>query len=720
MKIVLAADIFPPESGGPATYVVALGNKLAQPEYAHTVRIVSLNPNSDQTKALCPVYTVRSKHKMLRYLHYFFLLFKHGKDADVIYAMGPVNAGFPAYLAARVRRKRCVVKVVGDYAWEQWQNRGNPFVSLETFQTMSLTGSIARLRNIERWVCGRADLVIVPSQYLRRIVIGWGVESNNVQVIYNAVDVASPSPVSKPKGEQWVVSVGRLVPWKGMETLIEVMRGLIEKYPRIRLKIIGDGPEFASLQSKVKSFKLEDIVALLGSLSREETLAYMVAADVIVLNSAYEGLSHVLLEALSLRRPVVASRCGGNPELITDGRNGYLFSYNDIYAIAKSIEKIIAGGAFHSSGFEEGREKEFSLETMFARTMDVLRGEKNHRASMRLMISLDHRILDATSAVAERMKHYGEEQPLLIFIPNREPKKVELSPMASVYAFGGTSKIQQFFRLVQIGSQAVSKGGIREVTTQDPFFTGLIGYSIARRHHIPWEVQLHGDFFGSAYYRKSSFMNFFRYALGRFLIGKADRVRVVGERVRQSVLHLGIPDEKIKVRAVSVDASTIASYHPRFSLHDRYPNFSPIFLILGRLDPVKNIEWIVDVFRRAQQEQPNALLLIVGDGSELSCLKKCVLAQGLENAVRFEIWTTDPWGYLKGADCVLFPSLSEGYGLVAVETVAAGTPLIINDVGVAGFEVKEGEKVRIIPVAKKQEWVDEMKKTVCIHDRIDH
>src|SRR3989338_5986709 len=120
MKILIVADIFPPQSGGPATYSVMLANELVK---TYEVTIVSLKPQSDKTSVHCRLFVVPEKSKILKYWHYFWLLFKQAKDADVVYAMGPVNAGLPAMLAAKLRRKRLVTKVVGDYAWEQGVQR---------------------------------------------------------------------------------------------------------------------------------------------------------------------------------------------------------------------------------------------------------------------------------------------------------------------------------------------------------------------------------------------------------------------------------------------------------------------------------------------------------------------------------------------------------------------------------------------------------------------
>ena len=93
------------------------------------------------------------------------------------------------------------------------------------------------------------------------------------------------------------------------------------------------------LIQKVEQYNMQYAVELLGNLSYEKTLAYIKSADVFVLNSGYEGLSHVLLEAISCGVPVLASRSGGNPEIL---RSENLFDYNDKEQIKELILKMLA------------------------------------------------------------------------------------------------------------------------------------------------------------------------------------------------------------------------------------------------------------------------------------------------------------------------------------------------------------------------------------------
>lgn len=317
------------------------------------------------------------------------------------------------------------------------------------------------------------------------------------------------------------------------------------------------------------------------------------------------------------------------------------------------------------------------------------------------MLSLDEKILDKNSAVAQRMVGYGQINELFILIPNKQKIIFDLSPKIHVQSSGG-SKFFQFFNLINLGRKLMRNNDMQEITAQDPFFIGLIGIILKFFTDKKLEIQLHGDFFSSDYYRKSGLGNLFRYWLAKLLvIKKADILRVVGERIEHSLLELGIDKSKILIKPIFVDKEKIENYSPKIDLHAKYLGCKKIFLFLGRLDPVKNVSWLVDVFVQVVKKNTDYLLLIVGDGPEKYNIMTRIEIVGLKDSIKMENWTMDPVSYIKTADCLLFPSLSEGYGLVAMEAHAAGTSVIMTDVGAANYELKSGPKVIIVPVGDK-------------------
>lgn len=175
----------------------------------------------------------------------------------------------------------------------------------------------------------------MPSQYLAKIVTSWGVNPKKIKVIYNAFDLNINLANRDALREKYnlngfvVMTAGRLVPWKGIKELVESVIILKNLIPELSLIIAGDGPEREALVSLVRLRGAVDYIQFTGELLQPDLFAYIKAADLFVLNSTYEGLSHQLLEVMSLETPIVATDVGGNPEIITTGENGILISpYN--------------------------------------------------------------------------------------------------------------------------------------------------------------------------------------------------------------------------------------------------------------------------------------------------------------------------------------------------------------------------------------------------------
>jgi Glycosyltransferase len=153
-------------------------------------------------------------------------------------------------------------------------------------------------------------------------VVKWGVPAEKVVVIYNAVEIPdSIEPLPVPlKTPIKAITVGRLVPWKRVNRLLEAL----EKIPELGLVVVGDGPERPRLERMAQDLGVSDRVYFAGQRSKRETIGLMAACDFFVLNSTYEGLPHVVLEAMALGLPVVATAVGGTPEVVRDGKTGML------------------------------------------------------------------------------------------------------------------------------------------------------------------------------------------------------------------------------------------------------------------------------------------------------------------------------------------------------------------------------------------------------------
>lgn len=365
IHLLIATGIYPPDGGGPATYVKYL--KEALPDFGYRVKVVTYGNPENQEKDL---YIVNKKrNKILRYLDFFYYVWKLAIWADLVYIQGPVSEGLPSYLACRLRRKKYILKVVGDYAWEQ-SGRFGVADLLDEFLNKKYSWPVELMRKIQKRVAEKATLVITPSNYLKKVISTWGINPEKIKVIYNAVNPRNVAKITKPKNEIWLVTNARMVSWKGLDTLIKLMPDFWVINENIKLKIIGTGPEKENLEREIKKLKThkQGHIKLLGQIPNSEALGFMQAADLFILNSGYEGLPHVVLECFFLGTPVIASRAGGNPEIVLPGQSGALFEYNNAEEIREKVINFLETRNGHNVWLEtdEGKNfiKQFNFDTM--------------------------------------------------------------------------------------------------------------------------------------------------------------------------------------------------------------------------------------------------------------------------------------------------------------------------------------------------------------------
>jgi len=340
-KILLVAGIFPPDIGGPATYTKKVADELT--ERGSLVNVICYaNEKKDSFEPYYIKRIFRYRSRLARYGAYFWNLISLMKKNDIVYCQGPMSAGLPCTLASLVTGKEFFLKVVGDPSWEMARNKKITTDNIDEFQERKSFSFIARvMRAVQKFVCHRSKLIIVPSLYLKGIVKQWGIDDNKIEVIYNATNL--PVIDKKESSDRpTILSVGRLVDWKGFDQLIDLMTEMIKETPKLLLLIVGDGPLKNELQNKIDDLDLNDNIRLTGKVSKDEVFQYMQSADVFVLNTSYEGLPHIVLEAMAARLPVIITRVGGNVEVVNDGENGFLYNLGDIDDLKKKIELLLS------------------------------------------------------------------------------------------------------------------------------------------------------------------------------------------------------------------------------------------------------------------------------------------------------------------------------------------------------------------------------------------
>jgi len=246
----------------------------------------------------------------------------------------------------------------------------------------------------------------------------------------------------------------------------------------------------------------------------------------------------------------------------------------------------------------------------------------------------------------------------------------------TVYPTNSGGKLRRYRDAVRIGKR------IRDVdiiSVQDPFEVGVVGLLVARARQIPLHVQVHTDFLSPSF-ASHSLINRIRVFLAGFVLRGAARIRVVSPRIARSITKRYGELAPISVLPIYVDTARFATAEPGPVLPQRFAKFLYRLLLIARLESEKGAARALEAF--AQAAPSTACLIITGDGRERDALLARAEALGVASRVFFE-GTRDPAPYMALADLVLVPSEYEGYGMVIIEALAAGKPVLATDVGIA-------------------------------------
>jgi glycosyltransferase involved in cell wall biosynthesis len=391
MKVFIASGIFHPESGGPATYL-----REILPEFqarGWELRVLTYGSGSTDGYGY-PLTRIPRNAVPLRMLGYATASRPLLAWADVVYLH---SLDLPLWGERRAPR---IAKVVGDIAWERAIRKAwiPQTTDIDDFQTRAYDNLLAELGKAQRArIAQSMDAIVVPSAYLKRMVVGWGVPERKVHVVYNALpkhesggkldaihgvrthmgstQTDARAVLGLAADEPFLLTAARLTPWKGVQHLISAL----QRVPDVRLLVAGDGDMLPALRAQAEQQGLAGRVVFLGNVSREQMPLYMRAADYLALYSGYEGLSHTLLEALREGTPVIASDKGGNPEVVQHAVNGLLVPYVDVYALGQVIAQAFAPGkrAALAANAHVGMER-FQFARMVEETAGILEGFAKH------------------------------------------------------------------------------------------------------------------------------------------------------------------------------------------------------------------------------------------------------------------------------------------------------------------------------------------------------
>ena len=219
-----------------------------------------------------------------------------------------------------------------------------------------------------RWLLKRCDHVTAVGRFVKQALVdNEGIEASRVEVIHNGIDPESFPPVNTQARAQarrelgvgddcpLVMQVARLHSVKDHATAVRAFAQVIKRLPDARLCLVGDGALREELEALVRELEVQDRVLFTGV--RADVKRLLPAADLFMLSSLSEGISVTLLEAMSVGLAIVATRVGGNPEVVEHGVTGLLSDRRDDNALAQNILALLSDPEKRKACAQAGRRR---------------------------------------------------------------------------------------------------------------------------------------------------------------------------------------------------------------------------------------------------------------------------------------------------------------------------------------------------------------------------
>ena len=216
---------------------------------------------------------------------------------------------------------------------------------------------------IDKFCLKRYESVICVSDDLVEECRAAGVPEKRLLLVENAIDAddyrrtrstaEAKRALGFPENRFLIGAVGRLSAEKGFDVLIRAMQGLVRLGRDVHLAIVGEGGERPALETLIRECGLADRVTLAGW--QTDVRGYFEAMDAFALSSHREGLPNVLLEAMALEAPVVATRVNGVPRVIQNDENGLLVEPGDVEALASALDRVVLDGTLRARLIAAGR-----------------------------------------------------------------------------------------------------------------------------------------------------------------------------------------------------------------------------------------------------------------------------------------------------------------------------------------------------------------------------
>ncbi|MBN1778959.1 MAG: glycosyltransferase family 4 protein [Candidatus Buchananbacteria bacterium] len=308
MKIIIASGTYKPEISGQSTFISNLISALKKVEPSFDVSVVTYS-DSKPAEAEDKIYRV--PRNLFRHFSYFLQIKKLLNQDSIIYAQDLFSSGLPSALA-KMKKKKLVIRLGGDFLWEKMVNSGKIKVPLSQYYQLKKTFVEKFYLFLYRFVLKRADLLIFNTLWQKNFYQSiFNLSADHLAVIENPFPTIGSAVIDQDQQyNQAIVFAGRFIKLKNLTSLVDVFRKI--KTDK-KLILIGEGPEKINLQNRAAG---DNRIEFIDSKGREELLKILASSYLVVLPSLSELNPNLAMECLGLKKPMVlTSEVGFRPEI---------------------------------------------------------------------------------------------------------------------------------------------------------------------------------------------------------------------------------------------------------------------------------------------------------------------------------------------------------------------------------------------------------------------
>jgi glycosyltransferase involved in cell wall biosynthesis len=556
-----------------------------------------------------------------------------------------------------------------------------------------------------------------------------GHPAEKVRIIHNGVDPDAfngtgdrsvRSELGLRDSDVAVGIVAALRPEKDHETFLRAARLVADRLPQARFVVTGGGDRLEALARLADELGVEDRVVLTGP--RDDVPALLAAIDVFVLCSyTIECFPMALLEAMASSRPAVCTAVGGLPEMIQEGVTGYLVPARDPHALADRISALVASPDLRRAFGTAARarvESEFSLRASVLTTeqnlLAVASTPSTRSGPVRLALVLDETYIGGVEMLMLNLFRSFDPAvvaPRLICLRTPGPLAADFRDAGfevEVLRRRGRWDVRTLPELARslrrnrtdvvlvthhhraslaLGRLAARMAGARSVVAAHDMDLTTIGKRCLPR----WTV-------GTL--REAGALVLLSPLQGEYLHGEEGVGRHWWSRTREVVIPNGI--------TIPAAPGTGERAWARQELGLEADEF--VVGIVARLSAQKAHEVLFDAFATLLGSHPRVRLVVVGRGERERELRGLAAELGIENRVLFTGARRDVQRLMPGFDVSCLSSVHEGVPIAAIESMAAGVPLVVTDCGALRDVVEQGEHGFVVPVGDRAGMADRLAK----------